>query len=79
MIEIIFTTSFIEYIKENYDYYKNNNFYRYKKSFLENTNYVGNIKQYVDILENKEEILASRSRFNEFKSKIVSSLGEKLC
>ncbi|WP_371025246.1 hypothetical protein LZ906_015705 [Paraclostridium ghonii] len=72
MIEIIFTTSFIEHIKEKYDYLKNNNFYKYKKIFL------ANIKQYIVILENKEEVLESRYKFKDFKNKFLSFLGEKL-
>lgn len=58
---------------------KNHNFYRCHKSFLVNINYVENIKQYVAILDNKEEILVSRHRFKDFKHKFLSSLGEKLC
>lgn len=58
---------------------KNHNFYRCHKSFLVNIDYVENIKQYVAILENKEEVLVSRHRFKDFKSKFLSSLGEKLC
>ncbi|WP_170075829.1 LytR/AlgR family response regulator transcription factor [Paraclostridium dentum] len=58
---------------------KNHKFYRCHKSFLVNINYVENIKQYVAILDNKEEILVSRHRFKDFKHKFLSSLGEKLC
>ncbi|GAA0702446.1 two-component system response regulator RgbR [Paraclostridium ghonii] len=58
---------------------KNHKFYRCHKSFLVNINCVENIKQYVAILENKEEVLISRHRFKDFKSKFLSSLGEKLC
>lgn len=58
---------------------KNHNFYRCHKSFLVNINYVENIKQYVAILDNKEEISVSRHRFKDFKHKFLSSLGEKLC
>lgn len=58
---------------------KNHNFYRCHKSFLVNINYVENIKQYVAILDNKEEILVSRHRFKDFKHKFLSTLGEKLC
>ena len=58
---------------------KNYNFYRCHKSFLVNIDYVENIKQYVAILDNKEEVLVSRHRFKDFKHKFLSSLGEKLC
>lgn len=58
---------------------QNHNFYRCHKSFLVNIDYVENIKQYVAILENKEEVLVSRHRFKDFKSRFLSSLGEKLC
>ena len=58
---------------------QNHNFYRCHKSFLVNIDYVENIKQYVAILENKEEVLVSRHRFKYFKSRFLSSLGEKLC
>ncbi|WP_373600141.1 LytR/AlgR family response regulator transcription factor [Paraclostridium bifermentans] len=57
----------------------NHNFYRCHKSFLVNIDYVDNVKQYVAILENKEEVLVSRHRFKDFKSKFLNSLGEKLC
>lgn len=55
------------------------NFYRCHKSFLVNINYVEYIKQYVAILDNKEEVLISRHRFKDFKHKFLNSLGEKLC
>ena len=58
---------------------KNYNFYRCHKSFLVNIDYVENIKQYVAILDNKEEVPVSRHRFKDFKHKFLSSLGEKLC
>lgn len=57
----------------------NHNFYRCHKSFLVNIDYVDNVKQYVAILENKEEVLVSRHRFKEFKGRFLNSLGEKLC
>lgn len=58
---------------------KNYNFYRCHKSFLVNIDYVENIKQYVAIIDNKEEVPVSRHRFKDFKHKFLSSLGEKLC
>lgn len=58
---------------------KNYNFYRCHKSFLVNIDYVENIKQYLAILDNKEEVPVSRHRFKDFKHKFLSSLGEKLC
>ena len=58
---------------------KNYKFYRCHKSFLVNIDYVENIKQYVAILDNKEEVSVSRHRFKDFKHKFLSSLGEKLC
>lgn len=58
---------------------KNYKFYRCHKSFLVNIDYVENIKQYVAILDNKEEVPISRHRFKDFKHKFLSSLGEKLC
>ena len=58
---------------------KNHNFYRCHKSFLVNIDYVENIKQYVAILDDKEEVPVSRHRFKDFKHKFLSSLGEKLC
>lgn len=58
---------------------KNYKFYRCHKSFLVNIDYVKNIKQYVAILDNKEEVPISRHRFKDFKHKFLSSLGEKLC
>ncbi|WP_270648262.1 LytR/AlgR family response regulator transcription factor [Paeniclostridium hominis] len=58
---------------------KNYNFYRCHKSFLVNIDYVENIKQYVAILDNKEEVPVSRHRFKDFKHKFLRLLGEKLC
>ncbi|MBC6004588.1 MAG: LytTR family DNA-binding domain-containing protein [Paeniclostridium sordellii] len=58
---------------------KNYNFYRCHKSFLVNIDYVENIKQYVAILDNKEEVPVSRHRFKDFKHKFLCLLGEKLC
>ena len=57
----------------------NSNFYRCHKSFLVNMEYVDCIKQYVAIMENKEEVPVSRHRFKDFKSKFLHSMGEKLC
>lgn len=50
------------------------NFYRCHKSYLVNLDYVGNVKQYVAIMENKEEVPVSRYRFKEFKNVYLESL-----
>jgi DNA-binding LytR/AlgR family response regulator len=55
------------------------NFFRCHKSFLVNINYIENIRQYVAILENKEEVPISRHRFKEVKSKFLNHLGDVLC
>ncbi|RDY27741.1 DNA-binding response regulator [Romboutsia weinsteinii] len=57
----------------------NHNFYRCHKSFLVNMEYVDNIKQYVAILENKDEVSISRHRFKDFKVEFLRSMGDKLC
>ncbi|MBO3444218.1 LytTR family DNA-binding domain-containing protein [Clostridium sp. CCUG 7971] len=44
------------------------NFYRCHKSYLVNLDYVENVKQYIAIMENKEEVPVSRYRFKEFKN-----------
>ena len=36
--------------------------------------YVGNVKQYVAIMENKKEVPVSRYRFKEFKNVYLESL-----
>ncbi|MGL4913582.1 MAG: LytR/AlgR family response regulator transcription factor [Romboutsia sp.] len=54
------------------------NFYRCHKSFLINVNYIENVKQYVAILDNGEEVIVSRHRFKELKSKFLYTLGEVL-
>lgn len=56
----------------------NSNFYRCHKSFLLNMEYVDSIKQYVAILENKEEVPISRHRFKDFKIKFLRFMGDKL-
>lgn len=59
-------------------YLNNSNFYRCHKSFLVNMEYVDSIKQYVAILENKEEVPISRHRFKDFKIKFLRFMGDKL-
>lgn len=54
------------------------NFFRCHKSFLVNISYVENIKQYVAILENKDEVPISRHRFKETKAKFLSYIGSVL-
>lgn len=54
------------------------NFYRCHKSFMVNINLIKNIKQYVAILENKEEVPISRYKFKETKSRFLSYLGRTL-
>ncbi|GAA0714317.1 two-component system response regulator RgbR [Paraclostridium ghonii] len=54
------------------------NFYRCHKSFMVNIDFIKNIKQYIAILENKEEVPISRYRFKETKSRFLSSLGRTL-
>lgn len=56
----------------------NINFYRCHKSFLVNLEYVERIKQYVAILENKEEVLISRHRFKDTKNQFYKLIGGKL-
>lgn len=56
----------------------NVNFYRCHKSFLVNLEYVESIKQYVAILENKEEVPISRYRFKDTKNKFYKLIGDKL-
>lgn len=54
------------------------NFYRCHKSFMVNIDFIKNIKQYVAILENQEEVPISRYRFKETKSRFLSCLGRTL-
>lgn len=56
----------------------NMNFYRCHKSFLINLEYVESIKQYVAILENKEEVAISRHRFKDTKNKFYKLIVDKL-
>ncbi|MGO0862105.1 LytR/AlgR family response regulator transcription factor, partial [Clostridioides difficile] len=53
-------------------------FYRCHKSFLVNLEYIESIKQYVAILDNKEEVPISRYRFKNTKDKFFSLIGNKL-
>ncbi|MDU6249308.1 MAG: LytTR family DNA-binding domain-containing protein, partial [Paeniclostridium sordellii] len=48
------------------------NFYRCHKSFMVNIDFIKNIKQYIAILDNKEEVPISRYRFKETKSRFLS-------
>ncbi|CEN81318.1 LytR/AlgR family response regulator transcription factor [Paraclostridium sordellii] len=50
------------------------NFYRCHKSFMVNIDFIKNIKQYIAILDNKEEVPISRYRFKETKSRFLSYL-----
>ncbi|MFR8870980.1 LytR/AlgR family response regulator transcription factor [Paraclostridium sordellii] len=54
------------------------NFYRCHKSFMVNIDFIKNIKQYIAILDNKEEVPISRYRFKETKSRFLSSFGRLL-
>lgn len=54
------------------------NFYRCHKSFMVNIDFIKNIKQYIAILDNKEEVPISRYRFKETKSRFLSYLGSAL-
>ncbi|CEN93828.1 LytR/AlgR family response regulator transcription factor [Paraclostridium sordellii] len=54
------------------------NFYRCHKSFMVNIDFIKNIKQYIAILDNKEEVPISRYRFKETKSRFLSYLGRIL-
>lgn len=58
---------------------KNKNFYRCHKSFLLNLEYVDSMKQYLAILENKEEVPISRHRFKDTKARFFKFIGEKIC
>ena len=53
-------------------------FFRCHKSFLVNITYIEKIKQYVAILENKDEVPISRHRFKETKAKFLSYIGSVL-
>ncbi|MEW9078724.1 LytR/AlgR family response regulator transcription factor [Terrisporobacter glycolicus] len=54
-------------------------FFRCHKSYLVNLDYIKSIKQYVAILENKEEVPISRYRFKETKDKFFDLIEDKLC
>ncbi|WP_270507288.1 LytR/AlgR family response regulator transcription factor [Paraclostridium sordellii] len=54
------------------------NFYRCHKSFMVNIDFIKNIKQYIAILDNKEEVPISRYRFKETKYRFLSYLGRIL-
>ena len=54
------------------------NFFRCHKSFLVNISYIENIKQYIAILENKDEVPISRHRFKETKARFLSYIGSVL-
>lgn len=54
------------------------NFFRCHKSFLVNISYIENIKQYIAILENKDEVPISRYRFKETKIRFLSYIGSVL-
>lgn len=63
----------LEKIEKELSNYK---FFRCHKSFLVNLNYIENIKQYIAILENGDEVSVSRHRFKEFKAEFLNILGE---
>jgi two-component system response regulator LytT len=54
-------------------------FFRCHKSYLVNLEHVKSIKQYVAILENREEVPVSRYRFKETKDKFFDLIEDKLC
>lgn len=54
-------------------------FFRCHKSYLLNLEHVKSIKQYVAILENKEEVPVSRYRFKDTKDKFFDLIEDKLC
>lgn len=54
------------------------NFYRCHKSFMVNIDFIKNIKQYVAILDNKEEVPISRYKFKDTKARFLSHLGSVL-
>ncbi len=57
---------------------KEYNFFRCHKSFLINVKFVENVKQYIAILENGQEVSVSRYKFKEFKSVFLKSLRKAL-
>lgn len=57
---------------------KEYSFFRCHKSFLININFVENVKQYVAILENGQEVPVSRYKFKEFKTAFLKSLRKVL-
>ncbi len=54
-------------------------FFRCHKSYLLNLEHLKSIKQYVAILENKEEVPVSRYRFKDTKDKFFDLIEDKLC
>lgn len=54
------------------------NFYRCHKSFMVNIDFIKNIKQYVAILDNKEEVPISRYKFKDTKARFLIHLGSVL-
>jgi DNA-binding LytR/AlgR family response regulator len=87
-IEIQMKEMMIHTINENYNVKLGMNkiekelreyhFFRCHRSFLINLNYVNKIKQYIAILENKEEIPISRYKFKECKVMLCDYLGDVL-
>lgn len=65
----------LEKIEKELSNYK---FFRCHKSFLVNLNYIENIKQYIAILENGDEVSVSRHRFKKFKAEFLNILGEAI-
>ncbi|MDO7205475.1 LytTR family DNA-binding domain-containing protein [Paraclostridium bifermentans] len=54
-------------------------FVRCHKSFIVNLNYVENIKSNIAILESGEEILVSRYRYKDVRTKFLKFLGDSIC
>lgn len=57
---------------------KEYSFFRCHKSFLININFVENVKQYIAILENGQEVPVSRYKFKQFKTVFLNSLRKVL-
>lgn len=57
---------------------KKYSFFRCHKSFLININFVENVKQYIAMLENGQEVPVSRYKFKEFKTVFLNSLRKVL-
>lgn len=57
---------------------KEYSFFRCHKSFLVNINFIENVKQYIAILENGQEVPVSRYKFKEFKTVFLKSLRKSL-